>query len=930
MNQNPEQKSRDKIDLMLNQAGWVIQSKNRVNLSAAQGVAVREYQTDIGRADYVLFVDRKPVGVIEAKEEEEGQRLTVVEEQSSGYAQATLKYNLNKEPLPFVYESTGVLTRFTDYRDPKPRSRELFHFHQPSTLLDWIKQPETLRRRLTKLPKLDEAGLRPAQINAIKNLEISFKNNRPKALIQMATGAGKTFTACTFVYRLLKFAEAKRILFVVDTKNLGEQAEQEFLKYQPTDDNRKFTELYNVQRLSSSYIASDSHVCISTIQRLYSILKGEELDESAEEENPNEKGWQWQKKEPMPVEYSAKNPIEQFDFIIIDECHRSIYNLWKQVLDYYDAFLIGLTATPDKRTFGFFNENVVSEYTYEESVADGVNVPYDVFTIETEITKAGAKIKAREYVDKREKLTRRKRWERLDEDYSYTANKLDKDVVNPSQIRHIIKAYKEALPKIFPDRFDENGEFEVPKTLVFAKTDSHADDIIQIIREEFDESNDFCKKVTYKIDEDPKSVLNRFRNSWAPRIAVTVDMIATGTDVKPLEVLLFMRDVKSINYFEQMKGRGTRTISFDDLKRVTRTAKHTKTHFVIIDAVGATKSKKTDSRPLERQPGIPLINLLSAVAMGVQDEDLFTSLANRLIRLEKQLTDYEKSKFQEMSGGKSLNAAVKDLLNAYDPDIIEAKAQVMINEISESERSPAKEEACRKQAQSELATDAAKNFTGELNEYIENVRKVHEQIIDIVNQDKVLRAEWDSFTKEKAEEVVKNFKDYIEANKDEIMALSIFYNQPYKRREITYKMIKEVLEKIKLEKPLFAPHYIWDAYSQLEAVKDNNPKSELVALVSLIRRVTGIDKQLTSFNKTVDKNFQNWVFGKQAGALKYNEEQMNWLRMIKDHIATSFHVEVDDLDYTPFDAQGGRGKMYQLFGDKMDEIINDLNEVLVA
>lgn len=743
-------------------------------------------------------------------------------------------------------------------------------------------------------------------------------------------GAGKTFTACTFVYRLLKYADAKRILFVVDTKNLGEQAEQEFLKYKPRDDNRKFTELYNVQRLNSSYIASDSQVCISTIQRLYSILKGEELDESAEEENPNEKSWQWQKKEPMPVEYSLKNPIEQFDFIIIDECHRSIYNLWKQVLDYYDAFLIGLTATPDKRTFGFFNENVVSEYTYEESIVDGVNVPHDVFTIETEITKAGAKIKAKEYVDKREKLTRRKRWERLDEDYQYTANKLDKDVVNISQIRNIIKAYKEALPKIFPDRFDEHSEFEVPKTLVFAKTDSHADDIIQVIREEFNESNDFCKKVTYKIDEDPKSVLNRFRNSWNPRIAVTVDMIATGTDVKPLEILLFMRDVKSVNYFEQMKGRGTRTINFDDLKRVTRTAKQTKTHFVIIDAIGATKSKKTDSRPLERKPSIPLKDLLGAVTMGAQDEDLFTSLANRLIRLEKQLTDDEKKKFKELSDGKSINTVAKDLLNAYDKDVIEPKIQELINKVPESERSPALEQEYEKQIQDELAASAAKTFTGELNEYIENVRKVHEQIIDTINQDKVLRAEWDTSTKDNAKEVVKNFKEYIEANKDEIVALSIFYDQPYRRRELTFKMIKELSEKIKLEKPILAPHYVWDAYAQLEEVKGNNPKDELVALVSLIRRVVGIDGQLTPYNKTVDKNFQNWVFGKQAGKLKFNEEQMNWLRMIKDHIATSFHVEVDDLDYTPFDAQGGRGKMYELFGDNMNEIINELNEVLVA
>ncbi|NLF43287.1 MAG: DEAD/DEAH box helicase family protein [Bacteroidales bacterium] len=929
INQNPEQKARDNIDKMLVEAGWVVQSKKKVDLSAAKGVAVREYQSDVGPADYVLFVDRKPVGVIEAKREEQGEKLTVAEDQSKDYAESKLKY-LNNDPLPFVYESTGVLTRFTDYRDPKPRSRPIFHFHRPETLLEWFGRDKTLRARLKEIPELDETGLRPAQIKAIRNLETSFKDNRPKALIQMATGAGKTFTACTFVYRLLKHADAKRILFVVDTKNLGEQAEQEFLKYQPTDDNRKFTELYNVQRLNSSYIASDSQVCISTIQRLYSILKGEELEESAEEENPNEKSWQWQKKEPMPVEYNAKNPIEQFDFIIIDECHRSIYNLWKQVLDYYDAFLIGLTATPDKRTFGFFNENVVSEYTYEESVADGVNVPYDVFTIETEITQAGAKIKAKEYVDKREKLTRKKRWERLDEDYEYTSNKLDKDVVNPSQIRHIIKAYKEALPSIFPDRFDENGEFEVPKTLVFAKTDSHADDIIQIIREEFGEGNDFCKKVTYKIEEDPKSVLNRFRNSWNPRIAVTVDMIATGTDVKPLEVLLFMRDVKSINYFEQMKGRGTRTINFDDLKRVTRTAKHTKTHFVIVDAVGATKSKKTDSRPLERKPTTPLKDLLGAVTMGVQDEDLFTSLANRLIRLEKQLTEDEKAKYEELTEGKTLNQTTKDLLNAFDPDLIQSKTQALVNQIPVQDRTPAKEEECRKQAQNELAVHAAKTFTGELNEYIENVRKVHEQIIDTVNTDKILRSEWDSFTKDKAEEVVKNFKEYIEANKDEITALSIFYDQPYRRRELTFKMIKDLLDKLKLEKPLLAPHYVWEAYAQLEEVKGNSPKNDLVASVSLIRRVTGIDQQLTPYNKTVDKNFQDWVFGKQAGALKFTEEQMQWLRMLKDHIASSFHVEVDDLDYTPFDAKGGRGKMYQLFGDKMNEIINELNEVLAA
>tara|TARA_R110002167_G_scaffold366415_1_gene596384 strand:- start:14700 stop:17513 length:2814 start_codon:yes stop_codon:yes gene_type:complete len=933
INQNPEQLARDKIDAMLRQAGWEVQSKNKVDLSASKGVAVREYQTDVGPADYVLFVDRIPVGIIEAKREDEGHRLTVVEEQSLNYANAKLKY-LNNDPLPFVYESTGTITRFTDYRDPKPRGRNVFCFHKPETIVDWLKKGKSLRDRLLSIPALDPTGLRPAQIIAVNNLEDSFKRNRPKALIQMATGAGKTFTAATFVYRLLKHANAKRVLFLVDTRNLGEQAEQEFMTFQPNDDNRKFTELYNVQRLSSSYISSDSQVCISTIQRLYSILKGEELDESAEEENPEENSWmqkQMSKKQAVPVEYTPKVPIEQFDFIVIDECHRSIYNLWKQVLDYFDAFLIGLTATPDKRTFGFFNENVVSQYTYEESVTDGVNVPYDVYTIETEISQKGETIKAGWFVDRRDKLTRAKRWQQEDEDTEYKRNDLDKKVVNPSQIRNIIREYKKALrTTIFPKRVDENGDYEVPKTLVFAKTDSHADDIIKIIREEFDEGNDFCKKVTYKIEEDPKSVLNRFRNSYYPRIAVTVDMIATGTDVKPLEVLLFMRDVKSINYFEQMKGRGTRTINSDSLQLVSRTA-NSKTHFVIVDAVGATKSKKTDSRPLERKPTIPMKDLLGAVTMGVADEDLFLSLANRLIRLEKQLTDKEKDKLLEFSGGKNLKQITKELITAFDQDEIENNAQNILAATPRNEQAPALHEEAKKKAQEALILQAATTFNGELNNYLENVRKEHEQIIDSYNIDTVTKSEWDSTSVYKAKELVKDFTNYLELHKDEIKALSIFYNQPYNRRDITFKMIKDVFDKMKLEKPLLAPDSVWNAYAALEEVKSEQPKDQLTALVSLIRRACGIDKELKPYDQTIEKNFNAWLFKQHAGQHnRFTSEQMDWLRMIKDHVVSSYHMDLDDLDYTPFDAQGGKGKMYQLFGKEMNGIIDELNEVLAA
>ena len=936
MNQTPEQIARDKIDDMLIKAGWLVQSKDKVNLSAGIGVALRETNTESGSADYILFVNSNAVGVIEAKAEDLGYKLLQVEEQSVRYSKDAIKigpYVLESEK-PFVYESTGTLTRFTDYRDPKPRGRNVFWFHKPETIAEWIKKGPSLRERLLSMPQLDPTGLRPAQIVAVENLETSFKKNRPKALIQMATGAGKTFTAATFVYRLLKHVDAKRILFVVDTKNLGEQAEQEFMTFQPNDDNRKFTELYNVQLLKSSYIPSDSQVCISTIQRLYSILKGEELDQSAELENPEESSWmqqQMSKKKAIPVDYTPKVPIEQFDFIVIDECHRSIYNLWKQVLDYFDASLIGLTATPDKRTFGFFNENVVSQYTYEESVTDGVNVPYDVYTIETDISQKGDTIKAGWFIDRRDKLTRAKRWQQEDEDTEYKRNDLDKKVVNISQIRSIIREYKRALRvDIFPNRVDKNGEYEVPKTLVFAKTDSHADDIIKIIREEFDEGNDFCKKVTYKADEDPKSVLNRFRNFYYPRIAVTVDMIATGTDVKPLEVLLFMRDVKSVNYFEQMKGRGTRTINNDTFQKVSRTAK-SKTHFVIVDAIGATKSKKTDSRPLERKPTVPMKDLLGAVAMNVADEDLFLSLSNRLIRLEKKITEKEKEKLLEFSGGKNLMQITKELISAFDHDEIDNRAQLEIEKIPEQERTPALIKEAKKTAQEELVRQASSTFNGQLNNYLDNVRREHYQLIDNRNIDTVIKSEWDTTSVDKATAIVKDFNEYLELHKDEIKALSIFYNQPYNRREITFKMIQDVFDKLLLEQPLLAPDYVWNAYAALEEVKSEQPKDELTALVSLIRRACGIDSELKAFDKTIDENFKKWIFKQNAGQHnRFTNEQMDWLRMIKDHVVSSYHIELDDLDYTPFDSQGGKGKMFQLFGNEMNEIITELNEILAA
>ena len=702
----------------------------------------------------------------------------------------------------------------------------------------------------------------------------------------------------------------------MDTKNLGEQAEQEFMSYLPNDDNRKFTELYNVQRLKSPFIAGSSQVCISTIQRMYSLLKDEPLDESAEEANPAE--LMVKPKQSLPVVYNKKIPPEFFDFIIIDECHRSIYNLWRQVIEYFDAYLIGLTATPDNRTYGFFHKNVVSEYGHERAVADKVNVGNEIYIIDTEVTKKGGKIKADQQVEKRERLTRKKRWERQDEEEQYSATQLDRAVVNPDQIRTVVRAFRDKLPDIFP------GRKEVPKTLVFAKTDSHADDIIQIIREEFSEGNDFCKKITYQATEDPKSVLAQFRNSFNPRIAVTVDMIATGTDVKPLECLLFMRDVKSPNYFEQMKGRGTRTLDADSLKKVTPSATTAKTHYVIVDAIGVTKSLKTASQPLITKPNVPLKDLATGVMMGVRDEDTVSSLAGRLARLNNELDEKDQARIKDAAGGSTLADIVRGLFDAIDGDRIEEAAIKASGGVEPTD-------AQRDQARDKLIGQAANVFTGPLINLLDGIRREKEQIIDHDNLDKLIEAGWSGDAKENAVAIAKDFSSYLEEHRDQIEALSIFYSQPARRSQVTYSMIKALLDTLKTDRPKLAPLRVWRAYALLDEYKGADPANELTALVALIRRVCGIDEKIAPFADTVRRNFQSWILKRHSGAgEKFTGEQLEWLHMIRDHITTSIRLDRDDLDMSPFNARGGLGKMHRLFGERMDHVIAELNEVLVA
>lgn len=918
----PEAKTRHEIiNPMLEKSGWVVQNFKSASVHTAKGVAVEYFQmgAGVGEADYVLFVNGEACGIIEAKQE--GETLIGKEPQSNRYASGfPEEFSYVDLPLPFVYESSGSETRFTNLWDPKPRSRELFWFHRPETIEAWLKESKkTLRHRLSEISSDFNPVLWHIQKKAIGNLEESLAAARPRALIQMATGSGKTFTAVNTCYRLVKFANAKRILFLVDRSNLGEQTLQEFQNFAVPKDGRKFTELYNVQHLKSNVIDDISKVCISTIQRIYSMLKGEkQFDPLCEQKSGFEDDFSL---EPAPVEYNPAIPLTMFDFIIIDECHRSIYNLWKQVLDYFDAFLIGLTATPSKSTIAFFNKNLVMEYSHEEAVAHNINVDFSVYDIRTKISKDGSVIPKGEIVQKRDKRTRRKKWELLDDEVEYSSNQLDKDVVSKDQIRTIIRTFREKVcTEIFP------GRKHVPKTLIYAKDDSHAEEIVQIVREEFDEGNEFAVKITYKTEgQKPEDLIRQFRNDFYPRIAVTVDMIATGTDIKPLEIVFFMRAVRSRNYFEQMKGRGVRVMRNDDFMAVTPDAV-AKERYVIVDAVGVTEVEElNDTRPLEQNPTISFAKLLKSIRFGKPTKEKLSSMAGRLVRLEKKLTEEQTKEVKEITKGKRLSDFAYDFIVAVDED--KAAEQVRKEKAKPDYEPKQKEitEACDKRM-----LEAVKPFVGnsKLMERLPEIKAETEQIIDDVSVDEVTTAGYSPVSTEKAKGIVKSFKEFIEENKEELDVLQVFYNS---KKKLHWKDLKALAEKIKTPPYCLTPAKIWQAYKQLEAARvHGSTANKITDFVSLLKFEFGKSPELEPFADTIDRNFSKWLSEQRAMNVEFTQEQLNWLEKMKSHIAESAEITTDDFEYAPFDQMGGLGRASKLFGSRFNELIEQLNEKLVA
>ena len=852
--------------MLLEAAGWHVCDASAANIHAARGVAIREFPLPgYGFADYLLYVDGKAAGVIEAKKE--GVTLTGVETQSDKYTKG-LPAGLPRwsNPLPFAYQATGVETRFTNGLDPTPRSRPVFAFHQPKLLAEWLnyapaaesgegavaETAATFLAKLQSMPPLKEEGLWPAQITAINNLEKSLAENRPRALIQMATGSGKTFTSISFIYRLIKFAGARRILFLVDRGNLADQTLKEFQQFVSPYNNYKFTEEYIVQHLQrqpARHLRPRLHR--HDPAHLFHAQGRASCRADLDEESMRHacgnalQGTRAHRIQP-------RIPIETFDFIVTDECHRSIYNLWRQVLEYFDASLIGLTATPAKQTFGFFHQNLVMEYNHEKAVADGVNVGYDIYRIKTaDHRRAAPRSKPASTWTSATADTRKIRWEAARRRPRLRPpTRLDRDVVAPDQIRTVLQH----LPRQAVHR-------DLPRPHRRAQ-DAHLRQGRQPRRRHRRHPARGIRQGQRLLPEDHLPNDRRhaqansspaFRNSYHPRIAVTVDMIATGTDIKPLEIVFFMRAVASRNFFEQMKGRGVRIINPDDLKAVTPDAT-AKDHFVIIDAVGVCEQDKTDARPMEKKPSVSFERLLQAVAFGNTEDDVITSIAGRLARMEHRISAEDDAKIRVASGGLGLKDLAHQLVESLSPDL----------NIPPFEKGGQGGFAPDQQAR---ITAAKPLCDPALRQLILDIKAKNELTIDHVSQDQVIEAGFSQAALDRARGLVQSFEQFIADHKDEITALQILYAKPYKQR-LTFEAVKELADAIEKPPYLWNESQLWQAYAALEAskVKGASGRRILTDLVSLVRFAIHQDNELVPFPERVNANFKPAISSKPSSS----------------------------------------------------------------
>lgn len=894
----PEEKARVKIDQMFEDAGWKVVDRDfyTPTLTAA---AIREGLLEGNReADYFLFINGKAVGVLEAKRKEVDVTKSKVSEQAVMYARGVPDcYQAYSRPLPIIYQSNGDETFYRDFRDKDGGLIELNRVHTPKEITKML----GIDDQYAGLPTLKKKGLRDCQYEAITELEASFRAGQNRALIVLATGAGKTYTACLASYRLLAFTPMKRILFLVDRNNLGKQAEGEFGMFRLTENGDPFNTIYTVNRLKSSRVPTDSNVVISTIQRLFSLLTGQEIVDNDDDDEDNATG---------EVQLNGKMmlPPDFFDLIIIDECHRSIYGNWKKVLEYFkSAKLIGLTATPVPETKAFFNNNIVVNYTLEQSIIDGVNVDGRIYRIKTEATENGGAILKGDKLKRETRYTGKVETIRNEETKNYTKEELNRSIINPAQIKLVLETYRDVVyEEMFTDPQRENNMDYLPKTLIFALNEVHATNIVNIAKEVFNRTDDkFVQKITYS-SGDSNELIRQFRNDKEFRIAVTCTLVATGTDVKPLEVLLFMRDVASEPLYIQMKGRGVRTIGDDQLRNVTPNA-FSKDCFFLVDAVGVTESHKTTTSPVEGEPAqtITLKRLLELLTHGNVNDDYLRLIAAKLARIHNKSTPKQREEFKKLahSGMKEISAAIFNALDKNELPVFKS-----INEPNLERKALVAPLTHHPDARQYLLILAAG--------FVETLMPGEDNLIS------------KGFSEEEAIEVTSAFEQYCNDHQDEIEALRMIYNND--GEPLSYTILKDLENKLKLANSKFQTSRLWNCYTIVnpQSVKKHTTKEEKEALTNIIQLVRFANHQietLESLYPTAQQRFNLW-YGQVQRTI--TESQISIIRQIVDYIASNGACTIKDIID---DDKTRAAQLINAFGGKTqaDEALVSLSKFLL-
>lgn len=866
----PEEKARVKIDRLFAEAGWTVVNRDEYE-PTMNAVAVREALLKGNlEADYFLMINGKACGVLEAKREEIDVASNMVSEQVATYAKMVPDYyQAWQNPLPLLYKSNAKVVDFQDYRKSNVEWEEINRIHTPKEIVDMLGIDDPF----AGLPILKSKGLRACQFEAITELEKSFRTGQNRALMVLATGAGKTYTACLAAYRMLAYTPMRRILFLVDRNNLGKQAEGEFGTFRLTENGEAFNTIYTVNRLKSSTIPKDSNVVISTIQRLFSLLKGEEIVDNDDDDADDATG-------EVTLPDNPKLPHDYFDMIVIDECHRSIYGNWRKVLEYFDtARLIGLTATPIPETMAFFNNNRIVNYTLEKSIVDGVNVDNRVYRIKTEATENGGAIMQGEHVKVESRYTGKTEEVSSKETKNYSKTELNRSIVNPSQIKLILTTYRDAVyTEMFNDPQREPQFEYLPKTLIFALNEAHATNIVKIAKEVFGEvcpnadMDRYVQKITYS-SGDSNELIRQFRNDRDFRIAVTCTLVATGTDVKPLEVVMFMRDVESEPLYIQMKGRGVRIIGDEQLRNVTPNAL-SKDCFFLVDAVGVTEH--TMSIPEQGEgPDVKAITLkvlLDRIAHGNLPDMYIKRLASTLSRLHNKADGEQRAEFERLAHD-SMDAIATRIYDA-----LESGELPPFNDINEPNNE-------RKGLVAPVANHA------KVRKYILILAAGFVSTL-MPGEDTLISK---GFSVEEAKDTTSAFEQYCHDHQDEIEALRILYNQ--NGDPITYAMLKDLENKLKMENNKFSAKQLWNSYAIVcpDHVRRATKKEESDALTNIIQLVRYAFRQIERLDcvcTTARQYFNLWC-GQWHRDI--SDRQKDLMSQVVDYIAANGACTIRDI-----------------------------------